>query len=128
MHIEHLGLNVSDPIATADWYVRNLRMRVARKSGEPHHPHFLVDAAGRMVVEIYGNAAAPVPDYPALHPLVLHLAFSVADVGRTREALLAAGATAEGEVEKTPAGDDIAMLRDPWGLPIQLVRRAQPLT
>jgi hypothetical protein len=24
-------------------------------------------------------------------------------------------------------GDDLAMLRDPWGFPVQLVRRAKPM-
>jgi len=102
-------------------------MRITRKSGAPHHAHFLVDAGGRMVLEIYSNSSAPVPDYPAQHPLVLHLAFRVEDVGRARAALLKAGATAEGEPQRTPAGDELAMLRDPWGLAIQLVHRAQAL-
>jgi hypothetical protein len=30
-------------------------------------------------------------------------------------------------VATTPAGDQLAMLRDPWGVAIQLVKRAQPL-
>jgi hypothetical protein len=40
---------------------------------------------------------------------------------------LAAGATAEGEVSVTPAGDEMAMLRDPWGLPVQLIKRRVPM-
>ena len=35
----------------------------------------------------------------------------------TRARLLAAGATAEGDVIKNDQGDEVAMLRDPWGLP-----------
>jgi hypothetical protein len=31
------------------------------------------------------------------------------------------------EVTTTPAGDKLAMLRDPWGLAIQFVRRAEPM-
>jgi glyoxylase I family protein len=127
MHIEHLGLNVSDPIAAADWHVRNLGMRIVRQSGPPHHAHFLADARGRMMLEIYCNPSAPLPDYHATHPLVLHIAFAVDDVPKVRAALLEAGATAEGEVETTPAGDTLAMLRDPWGLALQLVRRARPM-
>jgi hypothetical protein len=30
-------------------------------------------------------------------------------------------------VRVTPAGDHLAMLRDPWGLPIQLVHRSTPM-
>jgi hypothetical protein len=40
---------------------------------------------------------------------------------------LAAGATAEGEVTTTDAGDHLAMLRDPWGFPVQLVYRRDPM-
>ena len=127
MTIEHLGLNVPEPVAAAHWYVNNLGMRVARESGPPHHAHFLVDAGGRVMLEIYNNPGAPVPDYRAMHPLMLHVALAVEDVPGERVRLLEAGASDEGGVEVTPAGDQVAMLRDPWGLPIQLVRRARPM-
>jgi hypothetical protein len=41
--------------------------------------------------------------------------------------LIAADATIAGDVSITPAGDEIAMLRDPWGVPIQFVKRAKPM-
>lgn len=44
-----------------------------------------------------------------------------------RARLIAAGATPAGEIVVTPAGDELAMLRDPWGIPLQLVRRAEPM-
>lgn len=61
------------------------------------------------------------------HPCVLHMAFSVGDVAGTRERLLAAGATAYDEVAVTPDGDEMTTLRDPWGLPFQLVKRRDAL-
>jgi len=36
-------------------------------------------------------------------------------------------ATPEGEPFTNPAGDEVAMLRDPWGLAIQLIHRADPM-
>jgi len=45
----------------------------------------------------------------------------------TREHLLAAGARSAREVVVTPAGDEMTFLRDPWGVTLQLVRRATPL-
>ena len=62
-----------------------------------------------------------------MDPLVLHVAFAPDDVPSTRARLLAAGATPVGDVVVTPAGDQFAMLRDPWGLALQLARRARPL-
>jgi glyoxylase I family protein len=62
-----------------------------------------------------------------MHPLVLHIAFAVEDVDETRAKLIAAGATAEGEVTRPENGDLLAFLRDPWGIPLQLASRGQPL-
>ncbi len=127
MNIEHVALNVPDPVAMADWYTRYLGMRVVRSFSGPPHTHFVADQSGRVVVEIYHQPKATVPDYFALDPLVLHLAFSAANVHAAREKLLAAGAHSVGEITTTPGGDELAMLRDPWGVAIQLVKRAQPL-
>jgi len=122
-----VAFNVAEPVAVAHWYTEHLEMRVVRTSGPPTQAHFLVDAAGRSMIEIYCNAKAPVPEYCKLDPLVLHLAFAVDDVRASRARLLQAGATAEGEVTTTPSGDDLAMLRDPWGFAVQLVKRAVPM-
>ena len=32
-----------------------------------------------------------------------------------------------GDISVTPAGDQLAMLRDPWGFAIQLAKRNQPM-
>ena len=126
LNVEHIACNVADPAAMAAWYVDNLGMRVIRKSSTPPHIHFLADAAGRAVVEIYSNAADPVPDYAAMHPLRFHLAFATGDLDASRAALVAAGATAVDE-QTLPDGSRLIMLRDPWGLPLQLCKRTIPL-
>ena len=126
MNIEHFALNVPDPVALAEWYVRHLGMRVVRSVAEPPHTRFLADEAGRVVMEVY-RQKAPVPDYFAMDPFVLHVAFVAADVAGARERLVAAGGTAVGEVVTTPAGDVLAWVRDPWGVPLQLVKRSRSL-
>ncbi len=127
MQIEHLGLNVANPLAAAAWYVAHLGFSIRRKLDQAPWTHFLADGSGRVMIEIYSNPQAPLPDYREMNPLVLHLAFTVADVAAERARLLSAGATAVDEVTRTPAGDQLAMLRDPWGLAIQLVKRAKPM-
>jgi glyoxylase I family protein len=127
MPIEHVALNVPDPVALADWYARHLGMTVVRAVSGPPFTRFLADDAGRTVLEVYGHTAAPVPDYPAQHPLVLHVAFTSNDVAADRERLVAAGAAPDGEISRTPGGDEMTFVRDPWGVVIQLVRRAAPL-
>jgi uncharacterized glyoxalase superfamily protein PhnB len=51
----------------------------------------------------------------------------VDDVKSIREKLITAGATPVGEVTITSSGDELAMLRDPWGVAIQFVKRVKPM-
>jgi len=126
MRIEHIGLNVADPVAAAEWYVRHLGFRVVRQTGAPANCRFLADECGTMI-EIYHNAAAAVPDYASQNPLVLHLAFTCDDVHGKAQGLVGAGAKLVSVSDPGAPGDALAMLRDPWGLAIQLVRRNPPM-
>lgn len=127
MKIEHIGLNVKDPQASATWYVENLGMRILKQGGPPTHGRFLVDSAGQAIVEIYRNEKAPIPDYATMDPVVLHVAIASANVRTDRQRLIDAGATPEGELIVTPEGDELAVVRDPWGLALQLVKRGKSL-
>ena len=127
MMIEHLGLNVADPAAMAEWYVEHLGMRVVRAADEPVPVRFLADSADVVMLELYRNPEAPVPDYSAVDPLVIHLAFATDDVPGDYARLLAAGATPATEPYATETGDAIAIVRDPWGFPVQFVTRATPM-
>lgn len=125
--LEHVALNVADPVKMARWYVDNLGMKVVREGPPPINVRFLADGGGHMMLELYHNPADAVPNYASMDPLLLHVAFMVDDVNAVRQKLLAAGATPAGDVTTTPAGDTLSMLRDPWGLAIQFLRRADPM-
>jgi glyoxylase I family protein len=127
MKIEHLALNVADPVAMAEWYVANLGMRIVRQEGPPGNARFLADSAGAVMLELYHNAAEPIPDYFAIRPATLHLAFCADDVLAETNRLIRAGASVFTEPGQLPSGDTSAMLRDPWGLPLQLIRRVKPM-
>lgn len=126
MHFEHVALNVTDPRAMAQWYVENLSMRIVLQVEAPPYMRFLADATGRVIFELYANPKATIPDYTTQHPLVLHAAFAVEDIDATMARLTAVGATIF-SVETTPDGGRLAMLRDPWGMALQLTQRAVPL-
>ncbi len=126
MHFEHVALNVPDPKAMAQWYVDHCAMRVIRYVDGPSQTHFVSDATGRVVFELYANAKAPIPDYARQDPLVLHVAFAVEDVATTKARLIGAGAT-EVSDEVLADGTRLVMLRDPWGVPLQLAQRGVPL-
>ena len=127
IRLEHLALNVANPVKMAQWYVDNLDMRIVRQGPPPVNGRFIADRGGNMMLELYTNPPDAVPDYASMDPLLLHVAFMVDDVDAIRARLIAAGATPAGGVEVTPGGDKIAMLRDPWHLAIQLVHRADPM-
>jgi glyoxylase I family protein len=126
LSVEHIAWNVSDPVAVAAWYVEHLGMRIVRRLDTPPHIHFLADAKGRVVIEIYSSPADAVPDYASMHPMRFHLAFAAPDPDAARAALIAAGATFVDE-QTLADGSRLLMLRDPWGIALQLCARAVPL-
>lgn len=127
MKVEHFALQVPDPVAMADWYVKHLGCSVARAGGEPSHGRFLRDDSGGVMLEVYRNPAVPVPDYQHTNPVLVHVAFISTDLAGDRDRLVKAGARVVEDVTSSPAGDQLAMLRDPWGIAIQLVERAEPM-
>lgn len=126
MNIEHFGYQVGDPAAAADWYAAHFGFTVRRSADRPVPVRFLADGAGRVMIEIYNNPKVQTPDYAQMDPLILHMAFQCDRVVETADRLVAAGATLVSGPE-TVKGDELAMLRDPWGLAIQLCKRQTPM-
>jgi catechol 2,3-dioxygenase-like lactoylglutathione lyase family enzyme len=124
MKVEHLALNVPDPLNMARWYVEHLGLTVKRRTMEPPYAHFLADDSGTVMLELYGNTDAPRLDLRNVQPPAMHLAFLSKDLATDVRRLTSAGATIEADVHTLPTGDTFAMLRDPWGVPLQLVKRA----
>jgi catechol 2,3-dioxygenase-like lactoylglutathione lyase family enzyme len=122
MKIEHLAFQVADPAAMSNWYVEHLGFRVRRSSDEPVVARFMADVSGTVMLEIYRNPKMPVPDYASMDPALLHVAFVCEDVPATVARLTAAGAVLLSGPEIL-GEDELAMLRDPWGLAIQLAKR-----
>ena len=125
MIFEHFALNVPDVRAAAAWYVEHLGLKVMRARPDAPYTQFLADSSGRVFLELYTNPTDPIPEYPAQHPLRVHFAFAVADTKAVHERLVRARATLVTE-EVLPDGTRLVMLRDPWGVPVQLCQRAQP--
>ena len=126
LSLEHVALNVAEPAAMAAWYVKHLGMRIVRQWPVAPYIHFIADAAGRTIIEIYSNPDDPIPDYAVMHPLRLHVAFAAPDPDGSRDALVAAGASVVDDQTRDD-GTRLIMLRDPWGLALQLAKRREPL-
>ncbi|MDO8543512.1 MAG: VOC family protein [Opitutaceae bacterium] len=125
MIFEHFALNVREPSAQARWYVDHLGFSIARQREDAPFTHFLADETGRIVFEVYSNPKAAIPDYAAAHPLCFHIAVVAADARSERTRLEKAGARLFLE-EPQPDGSLLIMLRDPWGVPLQLCQRTKP--
>jgi glyoxylase I family protein len=125
MKFEHFAINVPDARAQAQWYAEHLGFRVARSRTDAPYTHFLADETGRVIVELYSNPKAAIPDYFAAHPLCFHIAVVAKDAAAERGRLEKAGAVLFLE-EPQPDGTQLIMMRDPWGVPLQLCQRVQP--
>lgn len=127
VRLEHIGINMADPVATAEWYQKNLGMKIVRRGGAPLQTVFLSDADGNMMFEFFHDEKSPVLEAAKMNPLTMHVAFHVPDIQAMRDKLVAAGATLVDEPKKLPNGDQLAMLRDPAGFPLQLFQRGKPM-
>ena len=125
MKFEHFAINVPEPVKTVEWYTTNCEMTVVKGMDKPPFMHFLADNTGRVVMEVFKSLKDEVPDYYAQHPHRFHLALAVTDAEGEKQRLLAAGAELF-EEEKFDDGTHLVMLRDPWGVPLQLCQRGIP--
>ncbi len=121
---EHVAINVPEKEGMADWYVRHLGLTVVRDV--PEKMIFLADADGKVILELYNNTSAGNLPLNDTEPLALHIAFVVSDPESAADELVRAGATMEVPLQ-TVGDDTMVMLRDPFGLPLQLVKRGKPM-
>ncbi len=126
MKIEHFALNVEDPIAMSAWYTQHLGLQVVRQLLQAPYTTFMADDSGRVMIEIYKNPPHKVPVYREMEPLQMHLAFVSQNVDEDATRLIKAGATLEQD-QHLADGSHLIMLRDPWGISIQLCKRAVPM-
>ena len=118
MRLEHIAVDVADPDAFKEWWIRHLGMRPSAVGDA-----FLTDDSGTFTLEVYRTGNTPsAPDYRALDPMTFHIAFLSEDVDADVARLEAAGAERVEVVHKP--GFDMAILRDPQGIAIQLIKRA----
>lgn len=123
MKLEHFAFNVNNPVSMAAWYVEHLGLRIVRQETEAPYTHFLADISGKTLLEIYNNPPNQVPQYATMNPLQLHIAFVSQNPETDKDALIEAGATLVDELHLDD-GSHLIMLRDPWGLALQLCKRA----
>jgi glyoxylase I family protein len=126
MKIEHFALNVEDPVAMRRWYTEYLGLSIVKSLDEAPYTTFMADSSGTVMLEIYCNPKDQVPDYRSMNPLLVHIAFISEDPASDKEQLTGAGATIESD-QLFADNSHLVMLRDPWGLAIQLCKRGKAM-
>lgn len=126
MRIEHFAYHTSHPVETANWYVEHFGFTIKRASDESFSVRFLADESGQVMLELYNNPCVETPHYSEMDPLLLHIAFSCDNIKDTIQQLTRVGATLISGPNLI-RGDELAMLRDPWGFAIQLCKRGSPM-
>jgi len=101
-------------------------MKIVKQNTEAPYMTFLADDSGRIMIEIYLNPKDEVPAYRNMNPLLVHLAFVSEDPENDKNRLLAAGGSLEIE-QHFADGSHLIMMRDPWGLALQLCKRSTPM-
>ncbi len=123
MVFEHFAVNINDIHSVVRWYVDNLGLIVVSQQEEPPFMTFLADSSGRVIMELYHRPDERINNFKTQHPLTFHVAFVSEKAEKDKNRLLDLGASFVEEVVKND-GSLLVMLRDPWGMPLQLCERA----
>jgi catechol 2,3-dioxygenase-like lactoylglutathione lyase family enzyme len=131
--IDHPSIASYDVEGLAEWYCRNLGMRIiATNGGAP--PSVLVgfiDAsetgvanAGAMIEIMPANDPGPRPEtFTRMQPGIRHIAIRVTDFAAALEQLTALGVRFTTEVGEALGGGRTVLFRDPEGNELQIVQR-----
>tara|TARA_R110002167_G_scaffold17652_2_gene67209 strand:- start:5023 stop:5403 length:381 start_codon:yes stop_codon:yes gene_type:complete len=122
MTFEHFALNVVDINGVVNWYCTHLGLTIANQQKVSPFMTFLADSTDRVVIEFYKREDELAEDFSNRHPLTFHVAFVSENAEEDRQRLLKAGASFFEEIFKED-GSHLVMLRDPWGMPLQLCQR-----
>ena len=125
MVFEHIALNVKNIKDIKDWYVANLGLKVVSEQKVAPFMTFFADSSGRVILELYHRPDEEITDFKTKHPLTFHMAFVSKNAEKDKIRLLDKGASFVEEITKED-GSHLVMLRDPWGMPLQLCHRATP--
>jgi glyoxylase I family protein len=123
MVFEHFALNVNNVSAVVKWYVLHMELKVVSQQKELPFMTFLADSSDRVILELYQRSDEMMTNFVTQHPLTFHLAFVSENAQFDRERLEVERASFIEEVRKED-GSHLIMLRDPWGMPLQLCQRA----
>ena len=120
--VEHMGIAVADPKASAGWYERMLDFELVF-TNEADPPTLLVEHACGFRMEIMPKTDLPQPVRTVRDPGWSHIALSVDDLDRGIADLESRGLTFDGDPVDAVGGGRIRNFSDPDGNMLQIVER-----
>jgi len=124
--VEHVGILVPEPLATAAWYQRVLGFEVLCSAEDAKNAvAFVCDAGHRVVLELGRVGDIEPLAARTSHHLQLHVALASDDPERDAAYLVEHGARFIERCPVTRTGDLLVVVEDPWGICIQLAKRAE---
>ena len=127
MRIEHIGLLSSTPIQMGHWYKEHLGFRIIIEAGTDADGVIFMDDDSGMVIEIGHLPGISPMEFRSHHPLSIHLAIECTSPENEARRLVEAGAELVGESLRNAYKGEKILVRDPWGLTIQLINRKAKL-
>jgi catechol 2,3-dioxygenase-like lactoylglutathione lyase family enzyme len=114
---DHIHLNVPDPAAAFQWYLKNF-------GGKPidEAPNRIIYGSTRLMFLLKKDAAQP-----SAGSAVDHIGFSVPDLDAKMKAFEAAGVKITTPLRDLPGIFKIAFVEDPWGTRIEVVQDSETL-
>jgi glyoxylase I family protein len=127
MKLEHVGLCIENPISAAEWWVANLGFEFIRKLGtDEGGVAFITDNQGT-VIEFGKLEEVPSLNLSGLEFIQLHFAIECNNTEQEAERLVKKGATLIGESPRNAYNNEKLIIRDPWDICIQLIKRKDKL-
>lgn len=121
VRFEHMAINVENPKAVADWYVKYVGLVILSASKKMI---FVRDSGGNFMFELYKKPDAN-GSYSSLNNAASHVAFAVDDADAVSKKMLEGGAKILGTTTN-PVGDTVINMTDPWGNNLQVIHRVKP--
>lgn len=122
--IEHIGFVVKDAHKAAQWYNLHLGFNVL-KTAPDNSAAFIQCRDNHLIIELISEGAVKAAAEDLTHPLQAHIAFRTDAFDEDMDALIEAGAEHAMDCETADPEAKVCILKDPFGLYIQLAQRKQ---
>jgi catechol-2,3-dioxygenase len=121
MVFEHFAINAENIQEVVSWYVTDVGLEIVKGKKEPPFLTFLADSSGKVIMELYHRPDEVTTDFVNKHPLAFHVAFVSENTEKIKEITKRGCFFCRGSRERRR--EPLVMLRDPWGMPLQLCQR-----